>query len=391
MRTGITTGACAAAAARAAMQLLLTGRPAERVELALPGGGRRSVSVERCRMEAAAMASAAVRKDAGGDADVTDALEIVAEVGLGEIAPPAGAAGEMDGVRLIAGEGVGVVTLPGLQVAVGEPAINPTPRRMIVAALRELTARACWVRLSVPGGRQAAERTFNARLGVIGGISILGTTGIVRPYSQEAVRDTIRCSLCVAAACGVSRPVLCPGNIGARAARGRLSLGPQQLVEVSNEWGCGMDELLVHPFEAVLLVGHPGKLAKLARGEWDTHSSRSQSSVEWVMELAREVMDEGESPGGGTESRTVEGVFASLTDDARRRLGNAIASRVVIAARERLASGANARSVPVRAGDGDDEATPCGGTTNLDVAVLLIDMQGNELGASGEVDAWRKA
>ena len=305
----------------------------------------------------------------------------------------------LDGVRLIAGEGVGVVTLGGLQVPPGEPAINPVPRRMIVSALRELTARACWVRLSVPGGREAAERTFNPRLGVVGGISILGTTGIVRPYSQEAVRDTIRCSLRVAAACGVRRPVLCPGNIGARAAGRLLELAPQQLVEVSNEWPCAVDELRSHPFEAVLLVGHPGKLAKLARGDWDTHSSRSQSAADWVAEVARELergkgaasgeaaseseSDRSASDGGGKGSRTVEGVFASLTDGARRRLGDEIAARVVTAARGRLAGGAGACSVPVRALDEGDKG--------IGVAVLLVDMQGNELGASGEVDAWRKA
>jgi len=399
MRTGITTGTCAAAAARAAMQLLLTGRPAERVELALPGGGRLVVPIERCRMESSS-ACAAVRKDAGGDADATDALEVVAEVGLGgpgERVPP-GAAGELDGVRIIAGPGVGVVTLPGLQIPPGEPAVNPVPRRMIVSALRELTARACWVCLSVPGGAETAERTFNPRLGVVGGISILGTTGIVRPYSQEAIRDTIRCSLRVAAACGVRRPVLCPGNIGARSARRLLGLTPQQLVEVSNEWSCAMDELPAHPFEAVLLVGHPGKLAKLARGEWDTHSSRSQPAAAWVTELARglenprrERSREAASGCGphrcanadGTKApRTVEGVFASLTGDERRRLGDEIASRVATAARNRLAGGEDACSVPVRASDGG---------VKIIVSVLLIDMQGNELGASGEVDAWRKA
>ena len=119
------------------------------------------------------------------------------------------------GVTFVAGEGVGTVTKPGLQVPPGEPAINPIPRRMIVAAVREITARGVRVEISLPGGREIAAKTFNPRLGIEGGLSILGTTGIVRPYCTRAVRDALTCALDVAAACGVTAPVLVPGNIGA--------------------------------------------------------------------------------------------------------------------------------------------------------------------------------
>ena len=419
LRTGITTGVCAAAATRAAAEMLRTGRPAERVEVVLSDGTPLSVPVLRCALDAPGQATAAVRKDAGDDVDATDGLEVVATVGL-DGPPPAGASAILDdGVRLIAGEGVGVVSLPGLQAAVGEPAINPVPRRMIVSALGDLAGRACWVRLAVPGGREAAKKTFNPRLGVLDGISILGTTGIVRPYSSQAVRDTIRCAMAVAAACGIRRPVLCPGNIGARAAGRHLDLRPQQLIEVSNEWGCAVDELAGRGFEAVLLLGHPGKLGKLAAGEWDTHSSRSAPAAEWVARLAQDVLG-----GPVPPAQTAEGLFAGLSPPDRRRLADQLAARVAQAARERMRGtgilpvcptavpavemdGRGTGILPVcstavPAVETEEQQRPMGGTPMgrtgetpvprvPDVAVMLIDMQGNELGTSGKVDAWRPA
>ena len=219
--------------------------------------------------------TAAVRKDAGDDPDVTHGLEVRVRL-------------SWDDARLhghatfVAGEGVGTVTKPGLQVPPGEPAINPVPRQMILAAVREITARGVRVEISVPGGREIAAKTFNPRLGIEGGLSILGTTGIVRPYCTRALRDALKCTLDVAAACRVTAPVLVPGNIGARAARRHFSLRDEQVIEVGNEWGFVLDLLSRHAFRAVMLLGHPGKLAKLAAGQWDTHSSRSGSVADYL-------------------------------------------------------------------------------------------------------------
>ena len=143
----------------------------------------------------------------------------------------------------VAGEGVGTVTKPGLQVPPGEPAINPVPRQMILAAIRDVTARGVRVEISLPGGREIAAKTFNPRLGIEGGLSILGTTGIVRPYCTRALQDALKCTLDVAAACGVTAPVLVPGNIGASAARRHFSLREEQVIEAGNEWGFVLDLL----------------------------------------------------------------------------------------------------------------------------------------------------
>ena len=151
-------------------------------------------------------------------------------------------------MELTAGDGVGIVTKPGLSVPRGGPAINPVPRHMIREAVREVTDRGVRVIISVPGGREIAEKTFNPRLGVIGGISILGTTGIVRPFSSAALRDALKCSLDVAAANGVAAAVLVPGHIGERADRRHFHLAAEQVVEVSNEWGFMLDCASGYPF-----------------------------------------------------------------------------------------------------------------------------------------------
>ncbi|MBM3891953.1 MAG: cobalamin biosynthesis protein CbiD, partial [Verrucomicrobia bacterium] len=312
LRGGYTTGTCAAAAAKAAVTLL-SGAPApESVEIALPDGTRASFPVLSCR-RAGDACEAAVRKDAGDDPDVTDQACVIVSVQFIE-----------GGVVVFAaGEGVGIVTKPGLSVPVGEPAINPVPRRMIRAAVREVTDRGLRVTISIPGGRELAARTFNPRLGVEGGLSIIGTTGRVRPFSVPALCDALKCALDVAAASGVTAPVLVPGNIGERAARRHFRLGPEQVVQVSNHWGFMLDQLVRHSFARLLIVGHPGKLAKLAEGDWNTHSSRSATVAPSVARLAETTLGESVA-----EAPTVEGIFDALPQEKRRRLGDALAARV---------------------------------------------------------------
>jgi cobalt-precorrin-5B (C1)-methyltransferase len=346
LRTGLTTGTCAAAAAQAAARVLCGEPPPEFAAIRLPGGELRRLAVEQAELTESG-ARAAVRKDAGDDPDVTHGLLVWADVVW------------TDGgdVTFRAGPGVGTVTRPGLQIPPGEPAINPVPRAMIRAAVRDVTARPMSVTISVPGGEAVAQKTFNPKLGIVGGLSILGSTGIVRPYSLAAVRDSFKCALDVAQACGVRCPVLVPGNTGRRGASLQLHVADEQVIEVGNEWGFMAHQLAGRPFEAVLALGHPGKLAKLAAGWWDTHSSRSPSALPLVRETAAAL---GLTP---PVVDTVEGVFQALAPADSRRLGEALAERV----REALASRLGAPA-----------------------AVMLVDMPGARLGCAGDLTPWTR-
>ncbi len=346
LRSGLTTGACAAAAAKAAAMVLLGLAAPKAVEIRLPEGKTVKVPVSSAFRKAGG-ALASVIKDAGDDPDITDGVTVTAHVEWAD-----------GGVSFLAGEGVGIVTKPGLSVAPGEPAINLVPRTMIADSVREATPRGIRVTLSIPGGREIAARTFNPRLGIEGGLSILGTTGIVRPFSCPALRASIRCALQVTAASGVKNPVFVPGHIGARAAARHFNVADEQLLEVSNEWGYALDEAVPLGFSAILVLGHPGKLAKLAAGSWDTHSSRSNSALQYVGGIARELgLALPESP-------TVEGVFAALSDRHRKALGGLVAGSVRNAVARRLGKG-------------------------IRTATVLVDMKGNILGSSGQLGPWR--
>ena len=178
---------------------------------------------------------------------------------------------------------------------------------MIREAVREVTFRGVRVTISIDGGRELAAKTFNPRLGIAGGLSILGTTGIVRPFSCSALRETLRCALRVAAATGIRAPVFVPGHIGERAARSHFRVTPEQVVEVGNEWGFAIDEAAREPFAALLMVGHPGKLAKLTAGGWDTHSGRSGSALPIVAEMHAAILGR-----PAAETPTVEGIFTAI-------------------------------------------------------------------------------
>jgi cobalt-precorrin-5B (C1)-methyltransferase len=333
---------------------VLIGKPLPgEVAVELPGGEMLDVELLDARLLAPGRAVASVRKDAGDDPDVTHGRLVVATVWWAH-------APDSPGVTLLAGEGVGTVTRPGLQVPVGQPAINPVPRRMIEQAVAAVTDRPVCVEISIPGGRELAAQTFNPRLGIVGGLSILGTTGIVRPYCTKALHDALRCALDVAAACGVTGPVLVPGNIGAKAAARHLDLRDEQLIEVGNEWGFVLDQIRRYSFDPLAVVGHPGKLAKLSAGQWDTHSARSISPVGIVADLFAETFSH-----LAPAATTVEGLFASLSPADRRTLGNALASRIAPAIGSRIGP-------------------------NRPVAVLLVNMAGDELGCCGDFSPWRK-
>ncbi|MGB9802405.1 cobalt-precorrin-5B (C(1))-methyltransferase CbiD, partial [Desulfofundulus sp.] len=246
LRNGITTGACAAAAARAATELLFHGRKPARVVLVNPAGQALTVPIHLVE-EIRGGTRAVVIKDGGDDPDVTHGLPIVVE------ARPAPV-----GTILRGGDGIGRVTKPGLAVAVGEPAINPIPRQMIKEAVVSILPPEQGVELiiSVPGGELVAKRTLNPRLGIVGGISILGTTGIVRPMSEEAFKDSLLPLLDIARAAGYDQVVLTPGRLGARIAVEKCGFPLDAVVEMSNFVGFMLESCAEKGFSSVLLWGH---------------------------------------------------------------------------------------------------------------------------------------
>ena len=276
LRCGYTTGTCAALAAAAAARLLLTGRAPETVSLHTPKGWNVEVPVETPCLEGGA-ACCCVTKDGGDDVDATHGLPICARVEA--------IAGE--GILLQGGSGVGRVTRPGLDQPVGEWAINHIPRQMIREAVdavrRELDEPGgLCVAIFVPGGEEAARKTFNPHLGIEGGISILGTSGIVEPMSVKAIVETTALELRQAAASGARRMVLTPGNYGMEfLARGGVALpAGVPVVRCSNFIGEALDGAGAEGFSSVLLVGHIGKLVKLAGGIMNTHSRWADGRAE---------------------------------------------------------------------------------------------------------------
>ena len=266
LRCGYTTGSCAALAAAGAAELLLTGQAPETLTLLTPGGLRIETTPVFCRMEGD-RAACAVQKDAGDDPDVTDGILIVATVGR-----------TAEGITIDGGEGIGKVTRPGLDRAVGEAAINSVPRRMIFTAMETVCDELNYpgglkVVISAPGGRDIAKKTFNPMLGIEGGISILGTSGIVEPMSEQAIVDTIALEIRQKAASGSRRLIFCPGNYGLDFLSKEMpGLEAIPRVKCSNYIGDALDLAILEGMEEVLLIGHVGKLVKLAGGIMNTHS-----------------------------------------------------------------------------------------------------------------------
>ena len=300
LRCGYTTGSCAALAAAGAARLLLTGVAPEKLSLLTPAGLTVTVRPAWCGMEGTE-AVCAVVKDGGDDPDATHGALIEARV-----ARAAGADITIDG-----GPGVGRVTLPGLDQPPGAAAINRVPRAMIAAEVEAVRA-ACGetgglaVTICVPGGEQLAQKTFNPHMGIVGGISILGTTGIVEPMSERALLDTIALDLRQAAARGENRVILTPGHYG-EAFLQALGPAPVPVVCCSNFIGDALDEAAVQGFTQVLLVGHAGKLVKLAGSVMNTHSRTADCRAELLCAHAAVC---------GADTETCRALLATPTVDA---------------------------------------------------------------------------
>lgn len=310
LRHGYTTGACATAAAAAAARALLTGQWAPDETIRLPGG-----AMVRFELAETAMGPdwtrAGVQKDAGDDPDVTHGALIQATL---RRAPP--------GVIFAAGEGVGTVTRPGLPIPPGEPAINPVPRRMITDALAAIAAAhghpgGFAVEISVPGGRALAERTWNPRLGILGGISILGTTGIVKPYSCAAWIASIHRGVDVVRAAGLSHAVAATGSTSERVAQARFGLPDHAMLDMGDFAGGLLKYLRHHPIPRVTLAGGFGKLTKLAQGALDLHSGRSQVDIAALATWAGDPALAGANTAMEVLARSGPGVAAEVAARAR--------------------------------------------------------------------------
>jgi cobalt-precorrin-5B (C1)-methyltransferase len=329
LRRGWTTGACATAAAKAALQALLTGDFPDPVTIQLPKGETVSFALA-LEERGSDWARAAIVKDAGDDPDVTHGATIIATVRL-----------RKSGVIFKAGAGVGTVTKPGLPVAVGEPAINPVPRRMMEAVAEALDTGA-EIEISVRGGEALAEKTWNPRLGIVGGLSILGTTGIVNPFSCAAWIASIHRGVDVARATGIIHVAGCTGSTSEAAVQKLHGLPLSAMVDMGDFAGGLLKYLRTHPVRRVTIGGGFGKMVKLGQGAMDLHSGRSQVDFAWLaqffpaqkqtdVQLANTALEVLQMAGPDLAQKVAVAGLAQV----RRVLGEAeIASDVVIVDRE---------------------------------------------------------
>lgn len=294
LRLGYTTGTCAAAATKAAARMLLGGERVERVELITPKGIPLQLKVEQITVEENKV-SCAIRKDAGDDYDVTNGAYVYASVEKIE-----------QGYEIDGGEGIGRVTKPGLDQSVGNAAINTVPRQMMAAVMAEAADDYGYegglrTVISVPEGVDIAKKTLNEKMGIMGGISILGTSGVVEPMSEAALTDTIRAELSMYCAQGQKDIIITPGNYGETFLAEKLGLDLNHTVKCSNFIGETIDMAYEFKLSSLLLIGHLGKLVKLGSGIMNTHSKYADGRMETLSscvllaggsgELARRILD----------------------------------------------------------------------------------------------------
>jgi cobalt-precorrin-5B (C1)-methyltransferase len=323
MASGFTTGSAAAAAATAAARFLFD-RNCGSVTLNLPGGKDIVVPVTGCQRTEEG-AEAWVTKDSGDDPDITHGAIIVSEVVVSD----------ESGITILGGRGVGVVTKPGLLVPPGKAAINPGPMALIRKSLGQELPQGMGARvtISIPGGEELAKRTYNPRLGIIGGLSILGTTGIVSPMSSDAIIGTIKTELSVLKATGANIVCLVPGNYGRRMAM-LLGVPDNMIVNISNFVGESLAMVGNFGFEKLIMVGQIGKFAKLSAGSLDTHSMRSDGRLEALAAYSalhgadrddvREILDSSMADEVATRISRYEWGVAALKELAERIVKTAL-------------------------------------------------------------------
>ena len=305
LRFGYTTGTCAAAAAKAATVLLLTGTAPETVTIDTPKGITLNLAVLEPTVSNGT-ATCAIQKDSGDDPDVTNGVLVYAAVSTSD----------RPGISINGGVGVGRVTKPGLKQAIGEAAINPVPREMIRRAVEEAVEECNCVKglsvvISIPAGVALAEKTFNPRLGIEGGISILGTSGIVEPMSEDALIDSIALEIRQRKALGDTRLILTPGNYGADFLKERYGIPDERIVKCSNYLGDALEAAIDAGFSEALLVGHIGKFVKLSGGIFNTHSRLGDHRAELMADAAK---------AAGADEPTQKAMFDCVTTDEMLRV-----------------------------------------------------------------------
>lgn len=343
LRRGRTTGSCATAAVKAALCLLLRGEYCSRVSVSLPDGAHYLlVPIQESRWLDQHTVRVEVVKDGGDDPDNTHGATIFAEVRRNNEGK----------IRFFAGRGVGIATQPGLRVAVGEPAINPVPRRMMRQAVSEVLGKECDdgfdLTIGCENGEAIARKTFNPRLGILGGISILGTSGIVEPMSQASWIASIEVYVRVALAEGAQSVAYLPGKIGRTYVKAVLELPEKRVVQIANFLGEALDFMQAaliderRHLDVLWLLGHPGKLAKVLNGAWDTHSSRSGMAMGCVARVAHECGFDPHLVQEIEHSNTVEAAMERLRSEPgaqalwveiERRVAELVHERVPAAAR----------------------------------------------------------
>jgi cobalt-precorrin-5B (C1)-methyltransferase len=348
LRTGYTTGACAAAASKGSAMMLREQRSVGSIHIDLPGEKDVFFKLHNAAFNQY-NARCSVQKDAGDDPDVTSGLHIFSNVELfGK-----------EGIIITGGDGVGRVTKPGLRSPVGEFAINPVPKKMIDQAVRQFYSGGIKVTIAVPGGEKIAKKTFNEKLGITGGISIIGTTGIVKPFSVSALKTSIIMELEVARASGIEMAFLVPGNIGKASVLAHYRIEQDSIVMVSNYIGEMLKESSKR-FKNIVLAGHPGKLVKILQGDFYTHSKSSRSALPLVKRRAHALFHEIQDI---EEITTVEGVVHVLAALERAVLFNKLAEEIESVVNRYL-------GYQSRAG------------------VLLVDMHRNIIGKGKQISTW---
>ncbi|KNY28013.1 cobalt-precorrin-5B (C(1))-methyltransferase CbiD [Pseudobacteroides cellulosolvens] len=270
-KKGYTTGSCAAAAAKAAAAMLAGQSKMEVASIDTPAGIKLHLPIEDIEFSGDSVRCSVI-KDGGDDPDITTGIKVYAEARYSSAG----------GIVVRAGEGIGKVTLRGLKVEVGQPAINPVPMRMIMEEVEKVITPGTGleITISVPGGEELSQKTYNPKLGIVGGISILGTTGIVTPMSEEAWKEAVAMELSVIAASGNTKAVLTFGNYGSEFAKSMLDIDDKYIVKMSNFIGYILDKAVELGFKKLILVGHLGKLVKVAAGIFNTHSRVADARME---------------------------------------------------------------------------------------------------------------
>jgi cobalt-precorrin-5B (C1)-methyltransferase len=305
LKTGVTTGLCAAAAAKAATMTLLSPNAVRHITVKTKTGVLINFDVTDTLRENG-IAKCAVKKDAGDDPDITNGLKVFAAVSKTST----------KGIEIDGGDGIGRITKPGLRVAPGKAAINPVPMEMVNSAITEACALFSYtggikVIISIPGGAAIAKKTMNERLGIIGGLSILGTTGIVEPMSDRAIIETIKAEIDVQTASGKTSLIITPGKYGYEFAEKTLGINMEEAIKCSNFIGETLDYACVKGIEKITLIGHAGKLVKLAGGIMNTHSNVADCRMEIISAHCALA---------GADTRTVKQIMDSVSVEAAMKV-----------------------------------------------------------------------